>query len=1050
MKKFLLYLVVAIVIIFCGVSIYYVVRNDENIVTTRAENEVVYLNISEEIEIPVKHERANKETKLEINASSEIIEIDEENWSLKAVGVGSVKLVISPTNHDFGPFEFTINVGNGSIEYPFYIRNEDDLQQIGSKKYALTGAYQLVSDIEITKAFNPIASTENPFNGVFDGAGYKISGLEIDDNDDTEESFTKTQPLGLFRSVGPKGRVENLTLENAKVSGSSKFAGIIAGRNYGLIGKCQIYNSYISNSLNQQAYTGMACGLNETTSSYAGVRLCTIKGEITSNYCAGGLVGYNKGGVITNNNVEIVSASVTPDENKKNESLFGGICAYSQDAQGDLKQSVIFNNLIVIDNLNAGGITRGGLFGAIYSNSDETRGYYSMLLYNSSALLKPVGLNINEAEISNNSTSARNYSANLTSEEVFTRATYTGISSSSWEFSSKKNPAGKWVIEVNKSISINYGSEELTYQALPTIGTTFEISDNATLKTAISNMVLYPSAKITYIIKGSSERKPLLDEDGKEALDDEGNVIEEVIEKNYTYNCNDNWTPIGTIAIPFAGRIVAEDDATITIRNLKVESEYAGFFGVVDQDAEITNVIISSAKLSGTMVGGVCAMHVSGIIKNCKVLNAEITATKYAGGIAGFGVGTIEECHVSNLKIKVLNETERNIYLAGIIGKTRGIITKSIASSISIDVNEIESKENTICFGGISGYVEKAKIVECEAVGFDIEAEKYLGRAYAGGVVGYAINSTLKTCGVNIEETANIICLNQSHTYSLVGGLVGFLSEGKISYSSVGTIEISAYYAAGLVSFLNGEIECCYAGITTAINGNNVGGFVCNNHGVIQNSYTIANLNGSEKQAGMSTYLWKNAKIDHCYTYCGYLGKGKSYADTSSNYKSRKDLFGEITNSIFVGANDQVLAKRDITDFYKEIIICRDGSTKVEVQITYAFIANRYNFISEEALVGVEDEYALFKDLGFNEKIWSFESISMELKNSPTLIDCYDSGFGFIEEEKEVQQDQEEKTEASFEQNVDEGNTQIANNKIDENEIKTKGGILKPYVSYIA
>ena len=1007
MKKILLYLVIAIVVVCCGVSIYYVVRNDEKIYSTQAETQILYLNTEEEIKIPIVHEKPNKKTKIEITSSSDIIEIDTNSWTITAKTAGTARITAISSNKNFGPFEFTISVGNGSVEYPFYIRNEDDLQSIGSEKRSLTSNYQLITDINLTKTFTPIGSTANPFSGTISGAGYidgvltsfAINNLVIDER--VLEEGKTAEPAGIFRAIGKNGRVENIIVNNANVFANTRYAGIIAGKNYGLIGKCQIYESKIINELTENAFTGIVCGLNETkedSSSYAGVRLCTIKASIEAKVVAGGITGHNRAGVLTNNNIEIYSAKVEPTNEQKNKALFGGLAGYSDDALGEIKQTIALNNLILIDQLEANIKTaqKGGIFGYISAEENSTRGYYSMLMYKTPAVINPVGKSFNETDILSSSTSARNYAANLTTQELYVKKTYTSIDSSSWDFVSNKNPDGKWLIENDKSISINYVSENLDYQDLPILGTVFEISDSNSLKLALDNMRLYPSAKVTYLIKGESEKENVVGENGEQLVDEDGEPVVKKIEKTYTYKLKTTWEPIGTKEEPFKGSIIADKDATITITGLKANSEYAGLFGVVDANAIISNVNISGAELSGTVVGGIAALQYSGSIRNCTVKNTTITSTKYAGGIVGFSTGTINNSVAKNINISITESGEKNIYLGAITAKSKGTIISSKAQDIKIDINEFEDDSNIVCMGGISGFVENANISSSEVFGLEVQANKYTGKAYAGGLVGYSLSSNFKFCGINVEETASLINLNQENVYALAGGLVGFMNFGKVTNSSVGTITLKGYSSAGIVSFLTGEISSCYAGTTTTIVGRDVGGMTCNLYGKINNSYTLANLEGSEIEAGITTYLWKGSEVDKVFTYCSYLGSGNGYADTVSNYKTRAKDFGSIDNSIFIGNDNQQAAKKEITDFYKEMIVGRDGSKKIEVQITFMFVANKYNYYSENGLLGVQDSYDLFKKMGFNEDIWSFGTEETATGISPILKECYDSEFGQI------------------------------------------------------
>ena len=120
MKRLLLYLVVAIVVVCCGVSIYYVVRNDEKIYATQSEAESVYLNVDETIDIPVVHEKPNQNTTLEVIISSDIAKIDTENWTITAKSAGETRVTITSSNKKFGPFNVLLKIGNGSVEFPYY------------------------------------------------------------------------------------------------------------------------------------------------------------------------------------------------------------------------------------------------------------------------------------------------------------------------------------------------------------------------------------------------------------------------------------------------------------------------------------------------------------------------------------------------------------------------------------------------------------------------------------------------------------------------------------------------------------------------------------------------------------------------------------------------------------------------------------------------------------------------------------------------------------------------------------------------------------------
>lgn len=990
MKKLLLYIVVAIVMVACGVSIYYVVRNDENIYATMSQERRIYLNIDEEIDIPVVHDKPSKKTTLKVECDSSTLIIDTENWKIKAAQPGTAKVIVTTTNKHFGPFQFMFVVGNGSIENPYYIRNEADLKKIGST-WGLSNNYELVSDINMSEeAFEPIGSTNTPFNGTFSGSAeqFAINNLNIN------KSMDASGPVGLFASVGEKGKVEDLTLRNAKVVSRSTFSGVIAGRNYGLIGKCKLEGcSILTNEATMnKTYAGLICGLNESKTANARVSLCTINGSVYSSYISGGIVGYNKGGIIDNNivnlrNVESVAENVS--ETDKPEAFFGGIAGYTRNGGVDSKNTIIFNNLVYFDKIVRKNAEVGGVFGKTSSESAETRGYYSMLMYNCSEKLTPVVENYNDSELSSSKDGAVNYAVNATTTELISRETYK-VEGATWDF---KNI---WKLEEGKSIKIDYSNENFDYQVLPITGAVIEISNKNTLLSAIKNMRANPSAKITYKIMGESQKEEITDENGE--------TVTNITETTYTYSSNDNWIPIGTKDAPFAGTIIADKDATITIKGVKVSSIFAGLFGYISRDAYISNIKVLGCSYNGTMVGGIAAHNAGAKIVNCVVSNSSLTTTKYAGAICGYSEGTIENCSSEMNKIYIEKEEERNIYLGGLVGKTKGTVNNSLIETLSININ-FESDTNTICLGGIAGNCENAKINNTKVLGLSSTGYRFLGRTYAGGLVGYSVKTDIKKCGISESGQVSVNIKNSS---SLIGGLVGYMDEGRVYQSAVCGVVLKGYSAAGLVSFCNGEISECYVGTSAIVEGEYTGGLVVNLYGKVINSYSICDLKGNVLSAGLSTYLWKGSEIKNCYTYCKFGENGEAYADTFSNYKGNPKDFGQINDTIIVGNKNQDLAKPGINDFYIKFIISRDGQVKARVQIVFYTIKGTFNYIAEDALLGQTDVYKIFKELSFDSNIWLFDEST--IGNSPTLKDVCDLGesaTGVISQAQEGSENEE-------------------------------------------
>ncbi|MCD7727530.1 MAG: hypothetical protein LUH57_04220, partial [Ruminococcus sp.] len=102
--------------------------------------------------------------------------------------------------------------------------------------------------------WTPIGTYSSPFSGTFDGQGYTVSNLYIND--------TASDQLGLFGCVGNSGTVQNITVNGVTVQG--------------------------------RYYLGGVVGYNSGTVIY-----CDSSVTVQGRFHSGGVVGYNDGGSVT-------------------------------------------------------------------------------------------------------------------------------------------------------------------------------------------------------------------------------------------------------------------------------------------------------------------------------------------------------------------------------------------------------------------------------------------------------------------------------------------------------------------------------------------------------------------------------------------------------------------------------------------------------------------------------------------------------------------------------------------------------------------------------
>ncbi|MBO5020214.1 MAG: leucine-rich repeat domain-containing protein, partial [Clostridia bacterium] len=217
--------------------------------------------------------------------------------------------------HYYMDFEVTENLtdfagGQGTKDRPYLIKTSTQFKSIAKQpnKY-----YKLLNDIDFKgETISPLGT----LTGKLDGNGYAVYGFKIDVN--------ATQ-AGLFNSISNSAEVRNLTIghdskkyfdgksvyissSNNDTTDGSRYCGIIAGINNGIIENCFILNTKVNlyhywhgdNTL--YGYAGGIVGQNNKTINNCDVSNNEIRGEVKTkkdtdpSKCyvyVGGIVCYN-------------------------------------------------------------------------------------------------------------------------------------------------------------------------------------------------------------------------------------------------------------------------------------------------------------------------------------------------------------------------------------------------------------------------------------------------------------------------------------------------------------------------------------------------------------------------------------------------------------------------------------------------------------------------------------------------------------------------------------------------------------------------------------
>lgn len=172
-------------------------------------------------------------------------------------------------------------LGSGTQLDPYIIQTPQDLQNMNNN---LTAYYELGIDIDMSTFGNfiPIGKVSPYFTGFFDGKGYTISNLTINDN---------TNYAGLFALVNnANSYIRNVKVENASVSNTTFNASILVS--YLAIGTVE--NCTVSGTVTGVDYVAGLIGHAYTNTL---VKNCNSFANVTGNKYLGGFIGMNRGTV---------------------------------------------------------------------------------------------------------------------------------------------------------------------------------------------------------------------------------------------------------------------------------------------------------------------------------------------------------------------------------------------------------------------------------------------------------------------------------------------------------------------------------------------------------------------------------------------------------------------------------------------------------------------------------------------------------------------------------------------------------------------------------
>ena len=186
-----------------------------------------------------------------------------------------------------------LDQGDGTAANPYQIATADDLKAFRDKVNggATTACAILTADIMLDKSetWTPIGSSKNKYNGTFDGQGYTISGLNVNE--------TGSNEAGLFGDTAQSNTspvIKNLTIADSSFVTARGYAGGVAGYGGGVFENC---HTEASVTVQGGKYAGGIIGSYKGTGITAELSMiqcsnrATVKAVNGFGGFAGGLIG---------------------------------------------------------------------------------------------------------------------------------------------------------------------------------------------------------------------------------------------------------------------------------------------------------------------------------------------------------------------------------------------------------------------------------------------------------------------------------------------------------------------------------------------------------------------------------------------------------------------------------------------------------------------------------------------------------------------------------------------------------------------------------------
>jgi hypothetical protein len=711
------------------------------------------------------------------------------------------KAQIEPTDTD----------GNNIIN----IKSIDHLRWVSENPTSWDKDYELDNNINAGeskkwnsgKGFNPIGNHETDFSGTFDGKGYVIDSLFIDDNTNNNAGFIGYLDSTTIRDI----HLTNINVRGKIFTGSlvgyANFSNIIncsaTGKVFGSDNTGGLIGAIVDKTICKESYfDGDVIGTDDVGGFIGDI---ATKSEIIDCYSENTVEGNNRvGGFSGECSFSDIQNCYAKSEVKGNFNIGGflGICFYGNVIRSYIIGSVEGNRYVAgFCSKNSGVIANSYCVAPIVAVRD-----YGAFLYKDSdgAIINCVY----NSDVSNVSDCHNCFGY----EEAVMKniQTYNDIS---W------NSDAVWGVDANINDGYpffikNYNNTPMAEEAIDSDGNGYlEIKNLANL----------------YWLNNNPEK-------WKENYELTNNI--DAYDTRF-WDYGNGFNPIGFYGKVFTGNF---DGGGYKIKNLYINRphrSYVAMFGRI-RNSTLSSINLENVEFYGYYYsGGVCGINQTGSINSCSVSGKIYCDKDFVGGInAIIFEGSVSECS-STATLKC------NDFCGGISAWNNHGTVKNCISTSNINAQTY--------VGGLLGYNYFGY------VGNSKDSSLITAKNVVGGLIGeISYKCRVDKCVAFSEIIAN----------NIVGGFVGLNNATRdsiISNSSAVATIIANNLCGGFAGINNSKIMNCYT--RSSVNcTDSAAGFVAKNDefGFIEESYSATNNSG---KANFGNFCINNTgdKIDKCF-----------------------------------------------------------------------------------------------------------------------------------------------------------------------------------------